>query len=304
MRRSLVALGFAWAFGWPAPALAQETYRPPRAADGHPDLQGVWATGFLTALERPDDIPDLIVPPEQAPALAAKFLSYTPDVVDPDANFITHFTLAVVRGTYRSSLLVEPRDGKLPFTPAALAAVARGQRSSFDDPEERPTVERCLIGWGQAPMRPEHGFTPVQIVQTPDAIVIQTEDVGGLRIIHMTGDPPPNAVRSYEGWSRGRWEGETLVVETTHLRADDPLREHFDRPIIVGPNSRIIERFTRLSDTELLEQFTVEDPTLYTRPWMAEFSLTLTDKPSYEYACHEANYSLTGILTAARLGRQ
>jgi hypothetical protein len=290
-----------------ARAQTPEAYAPPRLADGRPDLQGTWATAFLTGMERPDDVKELVVPQDQVRALAARFLSYTPDVVDPDANFGTDFTLAVVKGGYRSSLVVDPPDGKMPYSPKALTAVARAQALgdfAFDNPEERPTIERCIIGWGQAPLRPEHGFVPTQIVQTRNAIVLMTEDVGGLRIIHMDGAPPPEAVRSYEGYSKGRWEGDTLVIETTHLRADDPYRDVVGRTVVVGPKSKVVERLTRLSETELLEQFTVEDPELYTRPWLAEFSLTRSAQPAYEYACHEANYALTNMLRAGRQDRQ
>lgn len=291
-----------------AAAQTVEPYRAPRAIDGRPDLQGVWATAFLTPMERPDEIKELVAPPEKVRALSARLLSYTPDVVDPDANFGTDYTLAIVRGEYRSSLVVDPPDGKMPYSAKALASVARDQALAdfaFDNPEERPTVERCIVGWGQAPLRPEHGFTPTQIVQTRDAVVLMTEDVGGLRVVHI-GDasPPPEAVRSWEGYSVGHWEGDTLVIETTHLRTDDPYRDVVGRAIVVGPKSRIVERLTRLSDTELLEQFTVDDPDLYTRPWLAEFSLTRSDKPTYEYACHESNYALTNMLRAGRRGRQ
>ena len=307
MHRWLTAFIAAASIQAAAAAEAQSTYQPPRTANGRPDLQGVWATAFLTGLERPDDVKDLVLAPKEAEQLAARFLTYTPEVVDPDANFGTDFKLAVVRGGYRSSLLIEPADGKIPLSAHALTLTANYQKlndNGFDNPEERPNIERCIIGWGQAPLRPEHGFVPNQIVQTPDAIVLMTEDVGGLRIVHMTGKPPPDAMRSYEGYSAGHWEGDTLVIETTHLRRDDPIREMVDRAIVAGPDSKIIERLTRVSETELLAQFTIEDPKLYARPWLAEFSLTLSNKPTYEYACHEANYALHNILRAGRLGKQ
>jgi len=290
-----------------AGAQTAEPYHPPRTADGHPDLQGVWATAFMTGLERPDDVKELVLAPKEAAELSKRFHGYVPQVVDPDANFIGDFTLAVVKGGYRSSLIVDPGDGKLPLTAASKEAVAKFNKApetTFDNPEERDSWERCIIGGGQAPMRPEHGFTPVQIVQTPEAIVIMIEDVGGLRIVNMTGSPPPNAVRSREGYSAGHWEGDTLVIETTHFMPIDRFRSTVDTALILGPQSKVIERYTRVSDTELLEQFTIEDPTLYTKPWLAEYSLTRSDKKTYEYACHEHNYSLTNVLRAARLGRQ
>ena len=303
---ALIAAGLVLTLAHAA-AQTPGAYHPPRTSDGRPDLQGVWASAFLTGLERPEDVKDLVLAPAAARQLARKFLSFTPIVVDPDANFGTDYQLAIVRGSFRSSLLIDPPNGRMPFSALALAAVARGQDRNdhaFDNPEERPTVERCVVGGGQAPLRPEHGFTPTQIIQSREAIVLMTEDVGGPRIVHLTGAPPPAALRSYEGYSAGHWDGDTLVVETTHLRRDDPYRDTVDRTVLVGPNSRIIERFTRLSDTELLEQFTVEDTDLYTQPWLAEFSLTFSPQPTFEYACHEANYALTNMLRAARLGRQ
>jgi hypothetical protein len=290
----------------PAQIAPAQTYQPPRTADGHPDLQGVWGTGFLTGLQRPPGVKELVVSGEAAKAGAREALTHIPSVVDPDSNFITDFQLAVVRGQTRTSLLVTPDDGQLPLTPKGAEAANRGDHqseTSFDNPEERDNWERCLIGGGQAPTRPQHGYVPMRIVQTPDAIVMMTEDVGGLRVIDMAGHAPPAALTSLEGYSAGRWEGDTLVVETTHMRGSD-YRGMVDTTVLAGPKARVVERFTRVSDTELVEQFTVEDPDYYARPWLAEFSMTRTDKPMYEYACHESNYALTNILRAARRGLQ
>lgn len=289
------------------PVAAAQTYQPPRTADGHPDLQGVWGTGFFTGLQRPPGVKELVVVGDTAKAMAKDALARVPQVVDPDANFITKFQLAVVRGQARTSLLVAPDDGQLPLNPRGVEASKHAEHQgkyAFDNPEERDNWERCLIGGGQAPTRPQNGYTPMQIVQTPGAIVMMTEDAGGLRVIDMAGHPPPDAVTSFEGYSAGHWEGDTLVVETTHMRADNIYRGTVDAMVLVGPKGRVIERFTRASDTELVEQFTVEDPDYYTKPWLAEFSMTRTDQPAYEYGCHESNYALTNILRAARLGLQ
>ena len=111
---------------------------------------------------------------------------------------------------------------------------------------------------------------------------------------------PPDVVRSIGGYSSGRWENDTLVVETTHLRAIDPARNVAGRPLVLSRRSKVTERFTRVSPTELFYRFTVEDDEVYTRPWSGEFSMTRFDQPIYEYACHEANYSLTNILRGGR----
>jgi hypothetical protein len=149
---------------------------------------------------------------------------------------------------------------------------------------------------GYAPIRVFRVLLPRQIVQTRDHVVILSEDGVGLRMIHMKGQPPPDIIRSIEGYSVGHWEGGTLVVQTTHLRAEDPARNVIGRPLLLSRGSTITERFTRVSDGELLYRFTVEDDQLYSRPWTGEFSMTRQDGPIYEYACHEGNYSLANSL--------
>jgi hypothetical protein len=123
-----------------------------------------------------------------------------------------------------------------------------------------------------------------------------SEDAIGLRVIHLRPQAPPDAIRSVEGYSAGRSEGDTLVVETTHRRAGHPAREVIGRPLVISPNTKITERFTRVSDRELFYRFTIEDAALYTQPWSGEFSMTRFDGRVFEYACHEGNYSLPNSL--------
>jgi hypothetical protein len=210
-----------------------------------------------------------------------------------------------VKGEYRTSVIVEPKDGRIPFTPAGLdlaAAISGRDAQKFDDPEQRPLTERCPEALGYAPMRALPVFLPRQIVQSRDHVLIMSEDAVGLRVIHLRGEPPPDGVRSIEGYSAGHWENDTLVVETTHLRADDPARTVIGRPLLLSRHSKIIERFTRTSDSELVYRFTVEDHDLYTQSWTGEFSMTKHDGPIFEYACHEGNYSLPKALRAGRAG--
>lgn len=129
-----------------------------------------------------------------------------------------------------------------------------------------------------------------------DHVVIVTEGPVGVRIIHLGGQPPPDALRTVEGYSTGQWEGDTLVVQTTHLRGEDPARYALPRPLLLSRHSRITERFIRVSATELFDQFTIDDGELYTQPWVGEFSFRWHDGPIYEYECHEANYSLPNTL--------
>lgn len=286
-------------------AMAQEAYQPPRTADGRPDFGGMWVTAFMTSLERPGFYKTLVITEEEARKGAEIFTNGAPDLVDPD--FHTHGVKATaqVRGEFRSSLLIQPANGQMPYTAKAreLAEHLEWMDSdAHDHPEERTTFDRCLAGSGQPPIRPFTQILPSLFVQTPDALVIMTEDVAGLRVVHLNGaTPPPAVLTAHGGWSSGRWEGDTLVVETTNIRADDPTRPVFGGTILVEPDSKLVERFTRVSPTELHYQFSVEDPDLYTGPWLAEYSFTLDDTPLYEFACHEANYSMTNILLGGRV---
>jgi hypothetical protein len=284
-------------------AQAPSAYEPPRTREGRPDFHGVWLAAFLTRFERPDSARGLAATPEEERTLVANLLSRFGHVEDPDITHTPVRSLAAVRGEARTSLLVEPADGRMPLSADGLAAVARRDtldQEGFDHPEDRPLAERCLGGSAHAPMRTWPIVMTTQIVQMPDALLITNEDVAGFRIIHIGRTPPPGHAPSFEGWSTGRWDGDTLVVETTGFRADDPARGQYGRPILVGPDSKVIERFSRLSADELLYQFTVEDAGLYASPWRAEYSFTRVDDQVYEYACHEANYSMTNMLLGGR----
>ena len=166
----------------------------------------------------------------------------------------------------------------------------------FDHAGQRPLVERCMESYGDPPMRSIPYFIPRQIFQNRDHFVMLTEDPTGLRIIRLGAEPPPDSVRSTQGYSIGHWEGDTLVVRATNLRADDPVRFGVGRALLIGRETKIEERFTRVSQTELRYRYTVEDDELYTQPWSGEFSMVLWDEPIYEYACHEGNYSLPNSL--------
>jgi len=277
-------------------------YTVPRTEHGHPDFQGVWATSFLTTLERPDGVTDLVVTPEQARTVAGAIRAKIPAVIDPDVQLHDIRQLAMVKGEYRTSVIVDPADGRMPFTQKGLelAAWVEARNNKYDDPEQRPLAERCLENLAYAPIRTLRVTLPRQIVQTRDSVVISPEDSAGARVIRLGGEAPPDALRSIGGYSSGRWENDTLVVETTHLRAIDPARNVAGRPLLLSRRSKVTERFTRVSPTELFYRFTVEDDEMYTRPWSGEFSMTRFDQPIYEYACHEANYSLANILRGGR----
>jgi hypothetical protein len=299
--RPLIVAGLLASIAASTPVLAQRPahYSVPRTEYGQPDFQGVWATDFLTPLERPANVQQLVVSADEAPAVVRILRDLIPSVIDPDVQIHDLQQLARVRGEYRTSVIVDPADGRMPFSQAGLelaAAITTRNAQQFDAAEQRPLVERCLENRGYAPIRPLRVVIPRQIVQDRDHVAIMSEEAVGLRLIRLRGEPLPDAVRSLEGYSIGRWDGDTLVVTTTHLRADDPSRDNLGRPLLLSRNSTITERFTRLSDDELLYRFTVEDAGLYTRPWTGEFVMTRLTGPIYEYACHEGNYSLANSL--------
>jgi hypothetical protein len=281
-------------------AFAQQTkpYSPPRTAAGHPDLTGAWIDGFLTTLERPPAVDQLVAPPAAAERVAQMISSRFPDVIDPDIAIQGTSELALVKGEFRTSIIVDPADGQLPYSAAgeALAQATIERRARFDDPEDRPLPERCLGGFGVAPMR---GFVlgiPRQIVQTADNVVIFTQDTGGARIIRLGEELPPQAVRSIAGSSTGRWEGDTLLIETANFSAIHPARFGLGRPLLISTETRVEERLTRVSDTELHVRFTVRDDDLYTQPWSGEFSFHRLEAPVFEYGCQGRNYALPSIL--------
>jgi hypothetical protein len=284
-------------------AQSSDTYQVPRTEFGEPDFQGVWSTRFNTMLERPEGLP-LVLSNEQAAGFAQAVASGGDDNTDPDIDRLGPPVLAVVNGEYRSSVIVYPKNGVLPYNELGtqLSAHSYFAGVGYDGPEQRPGVERCTEAWGSPPMRAFmyqlfHGF-----VQTGDTIAIVSEEAVMLRVIHMNGYVRPDAIRSFEGHSVGHWEGDTLVVETTHYSDVNPERASIGRPMLISSEARVTERFTRTSKTELNYQYTVDDPKYYTEPWRGEFSFIRDDSGHiYEYTCHEGNYSMVGALRGTRV---
>ncbi len=283
---------------------AAPAYTVPRTVDGQPSFEGVWTTVTYTMLERPPGLP-LVLGPEQAAGFAQAVYNGSPENNDPDIDQFGPPRLFRVKGEYRSSVVVYPEDGRMPFNERGLEAAShhyfKGDHG-FDHPEERPGTERCIESWGSPPMRAFMYQLFHAFVQLPDQVVIISEDMGLARVIHMDGQQRPAALTSLEGHSVGHWEGDTLVVETTHFRGDIPDRATIDRPMLISAEATVTERFTRVAEDELFYQYTVDDPTYYTEPWRGEFSFTRDEGGHiYEYSCHEGNYSMAGALRGERV---
>ena len=331
--RIVIAVGFAAVAATSMLAeqrAPQGTDRPwtmPRMADGKPDLQGVWSNATITPLERPANVKDLVLSEDEA----ARMEKATGDRVeernqpsDPNrpappkggdgstgaagnvGGYNTFWLdpgerVARVDGMPRSSLIIDPPNGRVP----ALTdeARARGQQrikmmagpGQYDHPEFRPLAERCLLSFGPTtPLIPNYFYNNnIQIVQTPEHVMILMEMVHDARIVRIGGTHVPKHIRPWMGDSIGRWEGDTLVVETTNFPPQQQFRG-------ASENLKVTERFRRSDATTINYRFTVEDPTTFTAPWTGEIPFRAMDELIYEYACHEGNYALANVLSGAR----
>jgi hypothetical protein len=290
----------------------------PRTPDGHPDLQGVWTNATITPMERPaayagkptlteaeakefekksaQELAD-VDGKSESPLLAAAGSNGTGGY---NILFIDRGSeLARVDGVRRTSLIVDPPDGKVPqLTAEGRKRSNAAMRSNFiySSVKERPLSERCLLGFGSTsgpPMLPVLYNNNYEIVQTPDTVMILVEMVHDIRIVRINGTHPPADVHQWLGDSIGHWEGDTLVVDTTNFT---------DRTTFEGSGDKlhVIERFQRVDANTILYRVTIDDPSTFTKQWTLEYPFVATAGPVYEYACHEGNYALTDILGGAR----
>jgi len=302
----------------PATRTAAATSTLPRTPDGKPDLQGVWDFRTITPLERPRELGEKAFFTEAEAAAWEKDENrrQNRDLIDPEVGGLMYPPGGVVPynefwydrgdkvvGTRRTSLIVDPPNGRLPplrpegkvkaDTRAVVGRETQLGRPRADSWEDRPLQERCIMGLNAGPpMTPGAYNNNVQLSQTPDHVVILTEMVHDARIVPMDGRPFLN-IPQWKGESRGRWDGDTLVVETKNFKRETSLPGS-------SASTHLIERFTRVDANTLLYEFTVNDPTTWTRPWTAVVPMVRSEDPIYEYACHEANYALPGILGGAR----
>src|SRR5713101_7539764 len=311
MKTALLVLFCTAVFG-------QNRYKPPRTPYGQPDLQGVWDFRTITPLERSEELETkaFFTAEEAAKYEQEENRRQNRDLIDPKQGGSQYPPGGVVpynefwydrgnkvTGTKRTSLIVDPADGRLPpRTPEgqkraeARAVASRNDQLGqplADSWEDRPLQERCIIGLNAGPpMIPGAYNNNVQLFQTPGYVVILNEMVHSSRIVHLDARSH-GSIRQWQGDSIGHWEGNTLVVDTTNFRRETSLDGS-------SANTHVIERFTRTDANTLLYEFTVDDPTMWTKPWTAVIPMSMSEDPIYEYACHEGNYGMTGILAGAR----
>jgi hypothetical protein len=280
-----------------------------RTAWGHPDLQGIWNNSTITPLERPKEFAGReFLTAEEARTLdaaAAERYDQRPadaaQDVDAAYNQVWWERVNTV-ASRRTSLIIDPPDGRIPaLTPDGqkrAAAISARLRGVTEGPEDRNLAERCITRG--APKLPGGYNNNFQIVQTPTSVLIMQEMIHEARIIPLDGRPHlPPAIRSWLGDSRGHFEGDTLIVETTNYHPLSVFNSYYCCPGS-AEHLRIVERFRRIDADTIDYRFTVEDPTTFTRPFTVELPMSRLDEPIFEYACHEANYGLEGILRGAR----
>lgn len=312
-----------------AVATQAQDWQVPRTEFGDPDLQGIWSNATQTRLERDAGLGERRAFTEEE-ALARELRARDREVQgdrasDPDrapptdgntaAGYNSFWldrgnSIVKIDGEYRTSMIIDPPNGQIPLLPAATRALTQQKQwleqegvGAFDGPELQTIGERCLLFWdfrtsnssAGPPMMPVIYNNNYQIVQTQNYVVILAEMIHDARIIRLRGEHHPTEMNQWMGDSLGYWEDDTLVVETRNLH---PQQNHYGS----SPDLVVIERFTRSSAEQIDYQFTMVDPAVYSQPWTAE--LAFRQRPEvdvlYEFACHEGNYALGGILAGAR----
>jgi len=293
-------------------AAQARAYKVPRTPDGQPDLQGFWSNATYTPLERPDGVTKEFYTPEEAlaaeKAAAARERAETEPGTVADVHYdFTQFGLdrsqATLARSLRTSLIIDPRNGKLPPVTvegkrilAVRAEEAKRLGGRWDSAQSNQLDDRCIIMAGPGPPMMDAAYNSnYHIVQAPGYVMILAEMIHDARIIPLDGRPQPSDnLRQWMGVSRGRWEGDTLVVETTNFNGKNPLRGSTE-------NMKVTERLRRVAEDTIEYNFTVEDKSMWERPWSAEAMMRKTTGPLFEHACHEGNRGLYNTLVGARL---
>jgi hypothetical protein len=316
----LASAGAAAMMAGAAFAQSEPGYTPPKTTWGAPDLQGFWNNTSITSLQRPGGIDKLVVDEAQAKKIVNRNMlvvlskqdnatngqdpnntkvledknadrGYNAFWIDPGAH------LSLVKGEFRTSWITEPANGRIPYKSAAARTGGGYAITNFDGPETRPQAERCILGFsGSFGPIMQNGMynNTMQFVQTPTSVMIEVEMIHDVRIIPIAAskaEAKHGALPRWAGDSVGWYEGDTLVVETTNV--------HPGQRAMITPKGKLTERFSRWNDKQVLYSFEVDDPDLYSQVWKGEMSLNASE-PLYEYACHEGNYAMAGILAGAR----
>jgi hypothetical protein len=296
----------------PRPA-AKKVWTPPKTPDGQPDLQGIWVSTTTTPFERPPQFGDRLFLTDAEYAEAEKQLERqleadSQETLSSDARIGAgppgHWTERATRASRQTSLVVEPADGRVPVRPAAEAKRDFDLAHSTDSYEYMSVWDRCITRGMPGGMFPGGYGNVYQILQAPGYVAIISEMIHDTRIIPLDGRQRLN-IQQWNGDSRGRWDGKTLIVETKNYNNKGWIATNVASGRIKGiPQSEalhVIERFTRIQADTIQYEVTIDDPNVYTRPWKVAFPLTKDpDAQLFEYACHEGNHAMTNILSGAR----
>jgi hypothetical protein len=301
------------------PSPPASNWKPSKTPDGQPDLQGYWTNDTYTPLERPAELAGKEFFTQEE---AIAFLRSRLDDLHGQAADDVHYDDAIWQAEnyekvahLRTSIIVEPRDGKVPpLTPLGQSRLAQQKATqratpSSESAKSRSLAERC-ISWGDVgpPMMPPTYSASLQFIQARDVVMIRHELMHDVRTIYLDGRAHPSpSVQWMAGHSIGRWEGSTLVVDTTNFTPLTNFRgspQHTRQDIFASERLHVIERFTRTGRDTIHYAYTAEDPDTWAAPWSGEIEIRKVDGPIYEYACHEGNYGLANILRAARVAEQ
>jgi hypothetical protein len=302
-----------------ASSAAGAKWNPPRTPDGKPDLQGIWDFRTVTPMERPAEFAGkAVLTAEEAAAYEKRVITGR----DADLNRDKETSRGIINGTpatadvalayndfwwdrgtkvvgnRRTSLVTDPPDGKIPpLTPQAQKRVDtqdQQRERPAEGPEDRSVGERCILGFNAGPPWAPGGYNMnVQLVQAPGYVLLMNEMVHNARIVPLDGRPLGN-VPQWNGESRGRWDGDTLVVETKNFAHETSLRGS-------GPTMHLVERFSLADAQTLMYEYTVSDPATWTKPFTVQIPMRRSNEQIFEYACHEANYGMMGLLKGARV---
>jgi len=303
-----------------AAAKTQKSWIPPRTPDGQPDLQGYWTNATFTPLERPKELGTKEFYTEaEASAVEKQRIAQEHSQAADDV----HYDNVIWQGesyektlaNRRTSVIFDPPDGRIPplseegKKQAVVHAAAAKRRDASESAQDRSLAERC-IAWGNEgpPMLGSTYNANLQIAQTSSAFVIHHEIIHGVRNIPLDGSPHlPPAIHQLGGDSRGHWEDDTLVVDTANFNDETNFRgppATTRQDIFSDHNLHVVERFTMTGPDTIMYRFTVDDPSVWTKPWSGEMVMRRFAGPIFEYACHEGNYGLANILAGARLAEK